>query len=119
MPRTAAFPLVGAGMDGGMAWTMYSLGSHRRRGRDFPRQSDRSKFFELAGARSCGAGQHRAGFSGNQQELQPVIFGKRSLGNRGEMFSIIARSLRSGVLTERNPFGSQASFGFPVIDFTR
>jgi Ni,Fe-hydrogenase III small subunit/formate hydrogenlyase subunit 6/NADH:ubiquinone oxidoreductase subunit I len=35
------------------------------------------------------------------------------------MFSIIAKSLRTGVLTEANPFGSQASFGFPVIDFNR
>lgn len=35
------------------------------------------------------------------------------------MFSIIVRSLRTGVLTETNPFGSQAAFGFPAIDFNR
>jgi Ni,Fe-hydrogenase III small subunit/formate hydrogenlyase subunit 6/NADH:ubiquinone oxidoreductase subunit I len=35
------------------------------------------------------------------------------------MFSILLKSLQTGVLTERNPFGGQASFGFPVIDFSR
>ncbi len=35
------------------------------------------------------------------------------------MFGIIAKSLKTGVLTEANPFGARASFGFPVIDFTR
>jgi Ni,Fe-hydrogenase III small subunit/Pyruvate/2-oxoacid:ferredoxin oxidoreductase delta subunit len=35
------------------------------------------------------------------------------------MFSIIAKSLRTGVLTETDPFGTQAAFGFPVIDFSR
>ena len=35
------------------------------------------------------------------------------------MFSIITKSLKTGILTEANPFGSQASFGFPVIDFSR
>jgi Ni,Fe-hydrogenase III small subunit/NAD-dependent dihydropyrimidine dehydrogenase PreA subunit len=35
------------------------------------------------------------------------------------MFSIIAKSLKTGVLTEANPFGVPASFGFPVIDFSR
>jgi len=35
------------------------------------------------------------------------------------MFSIIAKSLRTGVLTETDPFGTQAAFGFPVIDFNR
>jgi len=35
------------------------------------------------------------------------------------MFRIIAKSLKTGVLTEANPFGEPASFGFPVIDFTR
>ena len=35
------------------------------------------------------------------------------------MFSIIAKSLKTGVLTEANPFGIRASFGFPVIDFRR
>jgi len=35
------------------------------------------------------------------------------------MFSIIAKSLKTGVLTEANPFGTRASFGFPVIDFGR
>jgi Ni,Fe-hydrogenase III small subunit/formate hydrogenlyase subunit 6/NADH:ubiquinone oxidoreductase subunit I len=33
--------------------------------------------------------------------------------------SIIAKSLKTRVLTEADPFGTQASFGFPVIDFTR
>lgn len=35
------------------------------------------------------------------------------------MFGIIAKSLKTGVLTETDPFGTHASFGFPVIDFTR
>ncbi len=35
------------------------------------------------------------------------------------MFRIILKSLQTGVLTETNPFGGQASFGFPVIDFSR
>lgn len=35
------------------------------------------------------------------------------------MFSIIAKSLRTGVLTETDPFGTQAAFGFPLIDFRR
>jgi Ni,Fe-hydrogenase III small subunit/Pyruvate/2-oxoacid:ferredoxin oxidoreductase delta subunit len=35
------------------------------------------------------------------------------------MFGIITKSLKTGILTEANPFGTQASFGFPVIDFSR
>jgi len=35
------------------------------------------------------------------------------------MFRILLKSLQTGVLTEANPFGGHASFGFPVIDFTR
>ncbi len=35
------------------------------------------------------------------------------------MLRIIAKSLRAGVLTEADPFGTKASFGFPVIDFSR
>jgi Ni,Fe-hydrogenase III small subunit/Pyruvate/2-oxoacid:ferredoxin oxidoreductase delta subunit len=35
------------------------------------------------------------------------------------MFSIITKSLKTGVLTEPDPFGTQASFGFPVVDFAR
>jgi Ni,Fe-hydrogenase III small subunit/NAD-dependent dihydropyrimidine dehydrogenase PreA subunit len=35
------------------------------------------------------------------------------------MFSIIAKSLKTGVLTEADPFGVRPSFGFPAIDFTR
>ena len=35
------------------------------------------------------------------------------------MLRIIAKSLTSGVFTERDPFGGSASFGFPVMDFTR
>jgi Ni,Fe-hydrogenase III small subunit/Pyruvate/2-oxoacid:ferredoxin oxidoreductase delta subunit len=35
------------------------------------------------------------------------------------MLRIIAKSLKTGVLTEVNPFGGQASFGFPLIDFSR
>jgi Ni,Fe-hydrogenase III small subunit/NAD-dependent dihydropyrimidine dehydrogenase PreA subunit len=35
------------------------------------------------------------------------------------MFSIILKSLRTGVLTEANPFGGHACFGFPTIDFSR
>lgn len=35
------------------------------------------------------------------------------------MLGIIAKSLKTGVVTEENPFGQRASFGFPVIDFSR
>ena len=35
------------------------------------------------------------------------------------MLRIIAKSLKTGVLTEANSFGGHASFGFPVIDFSR
>ncbi len=35
------------------------------------------------------------------------------------MSSIIITSLKTGVLTEPHPFGVQAAFGFPVIDFSR
>src|SRR5712691_9489728 len=35
------------------------------------------------------------------------------------MFNIIAKSLKTGLLTETNPFGTHPSFGFPVIDFAR
>jgi Ni,Fe-hydrogenase III small subunit/NAD-dependent dihydropyrimidine dehydrogenase PreA subunit len=35
------------------------------------------------------------------------------------MLSIIAKSLRTGVVTEANPFDVTPSFGFPVIDFSR
>jgi Ni,Fe-hydrogenase III small subunit/formate hydrogenlyase subunit 6/NADH:ubiquinone oxidoreductase subunit I len=35
------------------------------------------------------------------------------------MLSILLKSLKTGVLTEANPFGRHASFGFPVIDFSR
>jgi Ni,Fe-hydrogenase III small subunit/formate hydrogenlyase subunit 6/NADH:ubiquinone oxidoreductase subunit I len=35
------------------------------------------------------------------------------------MFSIIVRSLTTGILTERNPFDAAPPFGFPVIDFSR
>ena len=35
------------------------------------------------------------------------------------MFTILAKSLKTGVVTETNPFGTHASFGFPVIDFSR
>lgn len=35
------------------------------------------------------------------------------------MLRIISHSLKTGVLTEANPFGRQASFGFPVMDFSR
>jgi Ni,Fe-hydrogenase III small subunit/formate hydrogenlyase subunit 6/NADH:ubiquinone oxidoreductase subunit I len=35
------------------------------------------------------------------------------------MSSILGKSVVTGVLTERDPFGSRASFGFPVIDFSR
>lgn len=33
------------------------------------------------------------------------------------MFRIIAKSLKTGVLTEARPFDSRPSFGFPVLDF--
>jgi len=35
------------------------------------------------------------------------------------MLRIISNSLKTGVLTEADPFGRQASFGFPVMDFSR
>jgi formate hydrogenlyase subunit 6/NADH:ubiquinone oxidoreductase subunit I len=35
------------------------------------------------------------------------------------MLRIISNSLKTGILTEANPFGRQASFGFPVMDFSR
>jgi Ni,Fe-hydrogenase III small subunit/NAD-dependent dihydropyrimidine dehydrogenase PreA subunit len=35
------------------------------------------------------------------------------------MSSILGKSLRTGILTEANPFGARAAFGFPVIDFSR
>ena len=35
------------------------------------------------------------------------------------MLTIITKSLKTGVLTEANPFGTQPAFGFPVIDFSR
>jgi Ni,Fe-hydrogenase III small subunit/formate hydrogenlyase subunit 6/NADH:ubiquinone oxidoreductase subunit I len=35
------------------------------------------------------------------------------------MLRIIAKSLRTGVVTEADPFAGKASFGFPVIDFSR
>jgi len=35
------------------------------------------------------------------------------------MLSIITKSLKTGSLTEANPFGTQPAFGFPVIDFGR
>ncbi len=35
------------------------------------------------------------------------------------MLRIIAKSLKTGILTEANPFDAHASFGFPVIDFSR
>jgi Ni,Fe-hydrogenase III small subunit/NAD-dependent dihydropyrimidine dehydrogenase PreA subunit len=35
------------------------------------------------------------------------------------MLDIITKSLKTGNLTEADPFGTQASFGFPEIDFSR
>lgn len=35
------------------------------------------------------------------------------------MSSILGKSLTTGVLTEKDPFGTEVSFGFPVIDFSR
>jgi Ni,Fe-hydrogenase III small subunit/Pyruvate/2-oxoacid:ferredoxin oxidoreductase delta subunit len=35
------------------------------------------------------------------------------------MFNLLTKSLKAGVLTEANPFGAHASFGFPVMDFSR
>ena len=35
------------------------------------------------------------------------------------MFRLIAKSLRTGILTEAPPFGARAPFGFPVIDFAK
>ncbi len=35
------------------------------------------------------------------------------------MFNILTHSLKTGVLTESDPFGTQVSFGFPVVDFPR
>src|SRR5204863_9757604 len=44
---------------------------------------------------------------------------RATTANRGHMFRIIAKSLKTGVLTEARPFDAPADFGFPVIDFTR
>ena len=33
------------------------------------------------------------------------------------MFNIITQSLKTGVLTETNPFDARVSFGFPLVDF--
>ena len=35
------------------------------------------------------------------------------------MFGILINSLKTGVITETEPLGVPASFGFPVIDFSR
>jgi Ni,Fe-hydrogenase III small subunit/formate hydrogenlyase subunit 6/NADH:ubiquinone oxidoreductase subunit I len=35
------------------------------------------------------------------------------------MLGLINKSLRAGTLTEADPFGTRASFGFPVMDFSR
>jgi Ni,Fe-hydrogenase III small subunit/Fe-S-cluster-containing hydrogenase component 2 len=35
------------------------------------------------------------------------------------MLGILAQSLRTGIVTEANPFGKPASSGFPAIDFSR
>lgn len=35
------------------------------------------------------------------------------------MLSILTRSLRTGILTEQDPFAAPPPFGFPVIDFAR
>ena len=35
------------------------------------------------------------------------------------MYQLIAKSLRTGSVTEADPFAARASFGFPVIDFAR
>ena len=35
------------------------------------------------------------------------------------MLRILMKSLKTGILTEAQPFNAQASFGFPVIDFSR
>ena len=35
------------------------------------------------------------------------------------MLGILIKSLKTGVITEADPLGVPASFGFPVIDFSR
>ena len=35
------------------------------------------------------------------------------------MLGILINSLKTGVITEAEPLGMPASFGFPVIDFSR
>lgn len=35
------------------------------------------------------------------------------------MLGMLINSLKTGVLTERDPFGAPAAFGFPLIDFSR
>src|SRR4026209_2951338 len=35
------------------------------------------------------------------------------------MFRLITQSLTTGSLTEVDPFGTRASFGYPIIDFNR
>src|SRR2546428_556118 len=82
--------------------------------RDRARESDRPELPELAGPRARGARQHRAGLPGDQQKLQSLVFRKRSL-TRPHMFGIITKSLKTGVLTEADPFGVRPSFGFPAM----
>ena len=35
------------------------------------------------------------------------------------MLGILINSLKTGVITEPEPLGAPASFGFPLIDFSR
>ena len=118
--RTSARQLRRAGLGGSVAWTLHTLDCDRRARRYHARQDHRPESPELARAGTRGPGEHHPGLSGDQQELQPFILRKRP-NNTGpnQMLGILINSLKTGVLTEGRPLGRPASFGFPVIDFSR
>lgn len=82
-----------------------------------PVRSETASWISIAGPRVYFAAAVAA------TTLVPVVIAAAPLeaagGIQEDMFSIIAKSLKTGVLTEANPFGARASFGFPVIDFSR
>src|SRR5712691_128185 len=81
-------------MGGSVARAVHALGVDRRARRDRSRQSHRPELSELAGAGSCHPGQYHPGLPGDQQELQPLVFGKRSV-EPGVTFSVAAKDTKS------------------------
>src|SRR6185369_3954558 len=63
----------------------------------------RSIVAELAGARTRGDRQHRAGLPADQQLVQPQLLGTRSLI---DMWKIVRQLARAGIRTEAPPFAS-------------